>query len=225
MNRELESLTESIHKTFQWLGHASFSFQPDTGEKVFFIDPFRLKQDFHKKADFIFVTHAHDDHWSPVDIKRILKPETQIFAPSGCSGLEHGNIETVQPGYYKNLDIIKVRAVPAYNVKTERLNFHPRENNWVGYVFTINGKTFYHAGDTDFIVEMKQLTDLDVAFLPIGGTYTMDVNEAAEAANAMMPKITVPMHYKALLKEESTAAEEKFKKAVKGEVLVLEEYK
>ena len=224
VNREIESVKESIRKSYQWYGHASFSFQPDTGERIFFVDPFRLPS-LARKADFVFVTHAHDDHWSPRDIEKILKPEAQVFAVNGCEGLKHDNLEILKPGDYKNLEGIKVRAVPAYNVKTERLQFHPRENNWVGYVFTINGKTFYHAGDTDFVEEMKQLTDLDVAFLPIGGTFTMDVDEAAEAANAMLPKITIPMHYKALLKEESTAAEEKLKKAVKGEVLVLEEYK
>src|SRR3989344_1556500 len=225
VSREIESLKETLRKTFNWMGHATFFFQPDTGERIFFIDPFNLKHDFgNKKADFVCITHAHNDHWSTKDLQKVVKDDTKIFAVSGCEDFSHENLEILKPGDYKNLEGIKVRAIPAYNTHPERLSYRPRENNWVGYIFTINNMTFYHAGDTDFTDEMKQLTDLDVAFLPIGGTFTMDVMEAAEAANHMKVKITVPIHYRALLKEQAAAAEEKLKKAVKGEVLILNEY-
>ena len=231
VSRELESLRETLKKTFHWTGHSTFYFQPDTGERIVFIDPFNFKQDFlPKKADFVFITHAHNDHWSLKDLQNVVKPETKIFAVQGCEGFPsenfaRENLEIVSPGAYKNFDGLKVRAIPAYNTHPERLSYHPRENNWVGYIFTINEQTFYHAGDTDFTDEMKQLKDLDVAFLPVGGTFTMDVMEAAEASNHIGVKITVPIHYRALLKEHYTAAEEKLKKAIKGDVIIFDEYK
>ncbi len=226
VSRELESVIEALRKTFHWTGHSTFYFQPDTGERIFFIDPFNFKPDFSpKKADFVFITHAHNDHWSIKDLQKVVKDDTKIFAVQGCEGFPSENLEIVSPGAYKNLDGLKVRAIPAYNTHPEKLVYHPRENNWVGYIFTVGDHSYYHAGDTDFTDEMKQLKDLDVAFLPIGGTFTMDVMEAAEASNHIGIKITVPIHYRALLKEHYPAAEEKLKKAIKGEVIIMDEYK
>ncbi|HLD77650.1 MAG TPA: MBL fold metallo-hydrolase, partial [archaeon] len=120
---------------------------------------------------------------------------------------------------------VPIKAVPAYNVKEERLSYHPKRNGWVGFVLTVNGVRIYHAGDTDFIPEMKDLGNIDVALLPIGGTYTMDAAEAAQAANAVAAKVTVPMHYKALLKDKAWQAEETFQAGVRGKVELLDEVK
>jgi len=112
----------------------------------------------------------------------------------------------VKPGDLNNIDGIPVTAVAAYNLNKE---FHPKENEWVGYVFTINNIRFYHAGDTDNIPEMQDVS-ADVIFLPVSGTYVMDPDEAVQAARKIMPKIAIPMHYGKIIGDKSSA--ERFKK-------------
>ena len=134
----------------------------------------------------------------------------------------------VEPNKSYEIKGFKFQTIPAYNIHPEKLNFHPKANNWVGYIFELNGKKIYHAGDTDFIPEMRNLQtlNLDVAMLPIGGKFTMSAEEAAEAANAIAAKITVPMHYRRLNPESHQTLEEKFKQLVtNSEVVVLEELK
>jgi L-ascorbate metabolism protein UlaG (beta-lactamase superfamily) len=103
-------------------------------------------------------------------------------------------VTAVKPGDSIEVAGIKVQAVHAYNVVEERLQMHPKSNNWVGYVLTLGANTYYHAGDTDHAPELSDVR-ADVAFLPIGGTYTMDAGEAAGLAKAISPKLAVPMHY------------------------------
>jgi L-ascorbate metabolism protein UlaG (beta-lactamase superfamily) len=105
-----------------------------------------------------------------------------------------GPVNVVAPGDAFEVLGWSVDAVPAYNTAEERLEFHPRSNGWVGYVFTIDGVRYYHAGDTDPIPEMETIS-CDVAFLPIGGYYTMDANEAPEAVELIDPQLVVPMHF------------------------------
>ena len=134
--------------------------------------------------------------------------------------------QMVEPNKSYAVKGFQFQTIPAYNSHPDKLNFHPKANNWVGYIFELNGKKIYHAGDTDFIPEMKSLKtlQLDVAMLPIGGHYTMDFAEAAEAANAIAAKITVPMHYRRLNSNNYLELEEKFKQLVTdSEVVVLEE--
>lgn len=214
-----------------WLGHSSFFFTDRNGNKIYFVDPFQLNDRQLKKADLIFITHAHPDHFSQVDIDKIIKNETTIIAPPDI--LEKIDISddrkiTVSPHNNYLVKDFSFRTVPAYNNHAERLNFHPKANNWVGYIFNLNGKKIYHAGDTDFIEEMRELIglDLDIAMLPIGGTYTMHVEEAADAANAVQAKITIPMHYKNMNPGKHSEIEETFKKLVKNsKVVILEELK
>jgi len=212
-----------------WLGHASFFFTDKNGNKIYFVDPFQLGERTLEKADLIFITHAHPDHFSQGDIDKIIKNDTTIIAPPDI--LEKIDIDnkrkvTVEPNKNYEVKGFSFQTIPAYNNNPKRLSFHPQKNNWVGYIFNINGKKIYHAGDTDFIDEMKALKDLDldVAMLPIGGTYTMYVDEAAQAANAICAKITVPMHYKNVLGEAYSNAEETFKKLVtNSKVVIFEE--
>jgi len=214
-----------------WFGHASFSFVDKNGNKIYYVDPFDLKAKNLKEADIIFITHAHYDHFSQDDIKKIIKDNAVIIATADV--LEKIDIENerkikVEPNKNYEVKGFSFSTVPAYNNRPERLNFHPKNNNWVGYIFNLNDKKIYHAGDTDFIEEMKRLRNLglDIAMLPMGGTYTMDVVEAAAAANAICAKVTIPMHYKSLLREKSKEAEEKFKKLVTGsKITLLEELK
>ena len=106
---------------------------------------------------------------------------------------------------------VKVTAVPAYNTNKQ---FHPRGNNWVGYIFTVEGQRIYIAGDTDHIPEMKGYR-CDIALLPVSGTYVMTAEEAVAAANDIGPKIAVPMHYASIVGSEKDA--ETFRRLYKGE--------
>lgn len=201
-----------------WLGHASFSLKDEkTGKVLYYIDPYHLPKVELEPADLIFITHAHQDHFSPSDIKKLLKLETVIVGPKDCIPEEFSqkNLVVIPNQDYETHEIM-FSTIPAYNLKPERLSFHPKKNNWVGYVFNISGMKIYHAGDTDFIPEMNELKkqNLDLALLPIGGTYTMDTEEAADAANAICAKYTAPMHYKALLGESAEKEEKKFKSLV-----------
>lgn len=198
----------------EWLGHASIKL---TGEKIIYIDPWKIKGD--EKADIILITHEHYDHCSAEDIVKILKNDTAIITVADCqSKLMKLNrpISLVEPGKKLNVKGVVIETVPAYNINK---SFHPKENGWVGYIINMNSKRYYHAGDTDFIPEMASLRNIDVAFLPIGGTYTMDVKEAAKAANTIKAKITAPMHFGDIVGSRSDA--EKFKGLVQGRVEIL----
>ncbi len=194
-----------------WLGHASFKL---TGEKIIYIDPYEISET--EKADIILITHTHHDHLSMDDIEKIRKLDTVIFAPEDARS-KLSDFKPVKPYQFFNVGKIKIETVPAYNLDKE---FHPEEKNWVGYVIEINGQRIYHAGDTDLIPEMSELKDIDVALLPIGGTYTMDVTEALQAVNIIAPKIAIPMHYGKLSGTKMDA--EKFKQLAGCKVELLQ---
>jgi L-ascorbate metabolism protein UlaG (beta-lactamase superfamily) len=214
-----------------WFGHASFYFIDKNGNKIYFVDPFQLRNRAKEKADLIFITHAHSDHFSPSDIDQIIQDQTIVIAPPDI--LEKIDIAkerkiSVSPNKTYEIHGFKFQTVPAYNNHPDKLDFHPQANNWVGFIFELNGRKVYHAGDTDFIPEMKSFKDLrlDVAMLPIGGTYTMEAEEAANAANAIAAKITIPIHYKNPLGENYKQAEGMFKSLVtNSRVIILEELK
>ena len=197
-----------------WFGHASFKI---SNSKIIYIDPFHLSQ--NDKADIVLITHGHYDHCSIADINRILKPDTVIFATPDCSSklrkIETNRVKLVEPSKKIQIGDIIIETVPAYNANKQ---FHPKINEWVGYIITINKTRIYHAGDTDIIPEMKNIK-ADIALLPVGGTYTMNAKEAAEAANLIKPKIAVPMHYGDIVGTEDDA--KKFKSLCKVEVKIL----
>ena len=180
-----------------WLGHDGFRISDDV---VIYIDPFNISS--VKKADVILLTHEHFDHLSLDDIRRITSTDTVIVAPSICesslTGVKAKQVITISPG--EKVDLpggVTVEAIPAYNINKFRAPgkvFHPKEEGRVGYILNIKGVKIYHAGDTDFIPEMKNLKNISVALLPSGGTYTMDNSEAAEAALAIKPEVAIPMH-------------------------------
>ncbi|MBI2173175.1 MAG: MBL fold metallo-hydrolase [Candidatus Aenigmarchaeota archaeon] len=177
--------------TVIWLGHATFEiFDRNT---VIYTDPYVLPQQ-PDRADFILVSHDHYDHCDPSKIASLQTDETRIITTHACiqKGLT-GRTNTLAPGeFFEYMDDgLTVEAIQAYNLEKD---YHPNGSG-IGFVFTFNGRKFYFAGDTDNIPEMAELKDIYMAFLPIGGTYTMNVEEAAEAAKAIKPKIVVPMHY------------------------------
>jgi len=178
--------------TVKWLGHASFRISADG--KIIYVDPYA--GDYREKADIILITHSHFDHCDRGKVREISKPDTTIIAPEDCASALGGNVRTVKAGDEIIIGDVEIKAVHAYNIKRFRSPgkpFHPRGFG-VGYLIRVGGKVIYHAGDTDFIPEMKELGEVDLALLPSGDTYTMDNPEAAEAAITINPKFAIPMH-------------------------------
>ena len=165
-------------------------------EKIIYIDPFKIDENYND-ADIIFLTHDHYDHYSEEDIDKVKKEDTIFVVPEELltkllrKGYNKNNIITVEPNKQYMLQGIKFETVLAYNTNKA---FHPKENEWVGYIIEIKGIRYYIAGDTDITEENKKVK-CDVAFVPVGGTYTMDFKEAAYLINEIKPKIAVPTHY------------------------------
>jgi len=179
--------------TIKLLAHAGFQIKADG--KTIYVDLEKYGE-FSEKADLILATHSHTDHCDPTQIQKARRSDTVVIAPADCVSKIGGSVKTLKPGEETRVGNIRVKAVEAYNFKRFRspgIPFHPKGLG-VGYLITIEGKIIYHAGDTDFIPEMRQLGNVDVALLPTGDTYTMDNNDAAEAVLAIKPKAVVPMH-------------------------------
>ncbi len=176
---------------FTWYKQSAFRWKAE--RFVVYIDPWGLAGDV-PPADLVLITHAHEDHYSKNDLARIRGKKTVFIAPSDVAKELSGDVRPVKPGDRLEVGGIRIEAVPAYTIKPERLDAHPKANNWVGYLLQLAGRTYYHAGDTDHLPELERLRT-DVAFLPIGGTYGMDVADAAGLAKALRPKLAVPMHY------------------------------
>jgi L-ascorbate metabolism protein UlaG (beta-lactamase superfamily) len=176
---------------FTWFKQSAYRWDGD-GVTVY-IDPWGVPEGA-PEADAIFITHAHDDHFQPEEIERLSRKDTQIVAPRDIAADLSGNVQAVAPGDTIEAGGIKGEAVPAYNIKEERLDMHPKSNGWVGYLLQLGDATYYHAGDTDHLNELETLVP-QVAFVPIGGTYTMDPSEAAGLIRTMSPQLAVPMHY------------------------------
>jgi len=202
-----------------WLGHDSFVLEGS--RTVVIIDPFQAKGNF--KADILLLSHEHYDHMNPDDIRRFTSPSTKVVAPRICeSGLREFGLEKkfVSPNSRVELQGVVIETLPAYNLNKFRSPgqvFHPKQDGRVGYVLTLDGVRFYHAGDSDATPEMKSLS-VDVAFLPVSGTYVMTPEEAAEAAKAMKTKVAVPMHYGKIVGGKTDA--ERFKTLVGGSTRV-----
>ena len=157
-------------------------------EKVIYIDPFKIDKNYND-ADIIFVTHDHYDHYSEEDTV-IVAPE-ELLTKLLRKGFRQDYIIAVEPNKEYMIEGIKFETIPAYNINKQ---FHPKENGWVGYIIEIKGVRYYIAGDTDVTEENKNVK-CDVAFVPVGGTYTMDFKESANLINEIQPKIAIPIHY------------------------------
>ena len=181
-------------------------------EKVIYFDPYNIKENFND-ADYIFITHDHYDHYSPEDIDKVVNSDTVIFAPESLKEkLSEKNTVIINPNETYKDNHIEILAVPSYNI---RKKFHPKENGWNGYVVKLNNISYYIAGDTDFNDDIKNVK-CDIAFVPVGGTYTMDYKEAANLVNQIKPKIVVPTHYGEIVGEKQYA--EKFKELLLSEL-------
>ena len=189
-----------------------------TGDSLLYIDPAYLQTSFighpgHiqfsgwpgavdglpeklEAGDLILVTHHHKDHAKKVTIDRLTHPGTRLIAPKSCLKELGPDFYVVQAGEEVAFVDGTIRVVQAYNMESgsSTRKIH-HKNQGVGYLVTAAGKTVYHAGDSDFIPEMLELGSVDVALLPIGGTYTMDVEEAVRAACAINPAVVIPIHH------------------------------
>jgi len=206
-----------------WLGHSSFKISVMSGGKTLYIDPYILP-DHAQPADIILVTHEHYDHLASANILRLLKPETVVVMPEACASSTdfahlHAKAKIHLIGQDNKIAAagFDIESFPAYN---KGKAYHPKGRG-VGYIISAGRIRIYHAGDTDFIEEMARLEklNLDVALLPIGGTYTMDEKEAADAVRIIRPKIAVPMHYGKITGGDPYKFEELVGKACEVKVL------
>ena len=175
-------------------------------EKTIYIDPFKIDRNYND-ADIVFITHDHYDHYSEEDIDKVINENTTIIIPEELltkilrKGINKNAVITVESNKEYMVQGIKFETIPAYNTNK---TFHPKENGWVGYIIIINGIRYYIAGDTDITEENKQVK-CDVAFVPVGGTYTMDFKEAASLINEIKSKIAIPIHYGSIVGTEQDA--------------------
>ncbi len=204
-------MIDEMLKKMRWLGHDTILLH--AGGKVIYFDPFRLAGAL-PPADIILVSHEHYDHCSPEDIKKIQTETTVIVTEPQAAKKVRGKIKVLKPGENCEVAGIHIEAVPSYNTNKK---FHPKGNSWLGFIVDVEGVRIYHAGDTDFIPEMKDIK-ADIALLPVSGTYVMTAEEAAEAASVIGPKVAIPMHFGAVVGTKNDA--ERFAAALAGKVRV-----
>jgi L-ascorbate metabolism protein UlaG (beta-lactamase superfamily) len=207
-------MVKDIAQKIVWLGHDTFRIDAD---KTVYFDPYQISGG--PGADLILISHDHFDHCSPEDVAKIQTPETVIVTEKDSAEKLSGDVRAIKAGESMTVGGVKIEAVPSYNTDKD---FHPKDNAWIGFIIEIDGVRIYHAGDTDFIPEMKDF-NVDIALLPVSGLYVMTADEAVEAALAINPKIAIPMHYGAVAGTEEDAIN--FKNALEGkiEVMVLQQ--
>lgn len=195
-----------LNLDFTRIAHDTFKIK---GSSVIYTDPFKVTA--RDEADLVLLSHEHFDHLSLEDLHKVIFPGTTIIASSLCKdGLKDVKVKQTRfldRGGKITVGKVEVEAVPAYNVNKFRepgQAFHPKEGKGLGFIITMDGTRIYYAGDTDFIPEMNDIA-VDIALLPVSGTYVMTAEEAAEAALAIHPKIAVPMHYAAIVGSEADA--------------------
>ncbi len=196
----------------KWLGHASFRIS--CGGTVLYIDPWKLSS-VQKDATAVLVSHGHYDHYSEEDIAKVSGSETRLIGSGDVIGEEKRG-DVLLPGESISIGDVNVIGVAAYNPSKQ---FHPKGNNWLGFVIEIGGVRIYYAGDTDVTDEMKVLSDIDLALLPVGGTYTMDAEEAAGVAGQFKPRRAVPYHWGDIVGKRSDA--DRFSMESECEVTIL----
>jgi L-ascorbate metabolism protein UlaG (beta-lactamase superfamily) len=184
--------TKDGNLTIQALGHGSLRFE--FKGKQYYVDPWsRANLQGQPKADVIFITHEHGDHLDKSAIDLLKKGTVLIYTNERCAK-QLGTGTVIHHGEKKKVADITAEAMPAYNTTPSRQNFHPKDRKDNGYVLTFSDKRVYVAGDTEGTPEMKALKNIDIAFLPIDGQYTMPPKDAADAARAFKPKILYPYH-------------------------------
>ncbi|OLS15801.1 MAG: metal dependent hydrolase [Promethearchaeota archaeon CR_4] len=173
-----------------WIGHSCFKVTTGAGQVIYF-DPYEIEEKTND-ATLVLCSHDHYDHAEEGSIDKIFNPKAKLICPKSClAKLKTYRAIGIDPGEKFDVGGIEIHATPAY---TPTKTFHVKANKYVGFIISLEGKTLFHAGDTDFIEEFKQLPPIEVALLPVGGTYTMDFQEALQAVKTIKPRIVVPMH-------------------------------
>lgn len=184
------------------VNHVDFfpsSFKLEIFEKVIYIDPVIVDEDV--PADYILITHSHQDHFSVKDIRKLLKKETIIICPEKVykkvsKKADGYTIIKTKPGDSLNFGNLTVESMGAYNVKSGFPAPHSRSVMNVGYIIGSANVKIYHTGDTDYTSEMQRLKNITAVLTPIdGGNLTMTTEKAAEFVNYLKPRFVIPMHY------------------------------
>ncbi len=205
-----QAAVERVAGALHWLGHDSFRLDSSAG--AIYFDPYELTGG--PTAAIVLCSHDHFDHCVPADVAKVQGEGTVVVTEADCGAKLSGDVRVMRPGEVIEVGAVKIRAVPSYNTDKE---FHPKAKNWLGFVVTVDGVSLYHAGDCDHIPEMADL-EVDIALLPVSGTYVMTAAQAVEAAKAIGPKLAIPMHYGAIVGGDSDA--EAFAQDLKGVVPV-----
>ena len=186
------------------LGHNSIKFLKEN--KVIYVDPYKIDNNYND-ADIIFITHSHYDHFSKEDIFKVRNDSTKIVVTEDlydeilCLDFNESDVLVALPNNNYSFDGIIFSTISSYNVDK---NFHPKSNNWLGYILNLEGVSYYIVGDSD-ITEESKVVKCDVLFVPIGGIYTTDYKEAATLTNIIKPKVVVPVHYGIIVGEKEDA--------------------
>jgi L-ascorbate metabolism protein UlaG (beta-lactamase superfamily) len=188
------------------------------GSKVVYTDPYKIAR--RDEADIVLLSHEHFDHLSLEDMEKVCTPATTVVSSPLCAdgikSLRAKEKYFLDPAAKVTVGGVEIETIAAYNVNKFRepgKAFHPKGEKRLGFVIHLDGTSLYYAGDTDFIPEMKNIR-CDIALVPVSGTYVMTPEEAAQAVEAIHPKIAVPMHYGAIV--GSAADAEKFRSLVKS---------
>lgn len=196
-------------------------FRLEAEKLVVYIDPYKLPAE-QPKADYVFLTHEHYDHCDAASLRQIVKNKTVIVGNALVSqklledGVEFNEFVEVEPEMKIDLGDIHFETLPAYNLEKE---YHPKKNKGVGYIIHLGEQQIFHLGDSDNIPEYEKVTGVEVAIIPVSGTYVMDVEEAIAAAKVIKPEIAIPVHYDAGI-VGSNADAESFKQSLDGVVRV-----
>jgi len=187
----------------------------NSGDKVIYFDPYNIVDESHD-ADYIFITHDHYDHYDEKSIEKIKKDTTKIIVPLCLKDKEHSLL--IEGYRYYGIDDLEFYTIPSYNINKQ---FHPREKYYIGYLLELEGKKLYIMGDTDRTLEADGVK-CDICFVPIGGTYTMDVDEAVSFINDLKPEVAIPIHYGSIVGDKSLGEEFKNKvdKNIKVEIYI-----
>lgn len=183
MKGEHPELLDHLH----WLGHDSFRIDQPI---VIYLDPWRLPPG-SPAADLILVSHEHHDHCSPEDVERVRKNSTTVITNHTAAADLSPPVTVLQVGKSMEVSGVTIEAIPAYNIGKP---FHRKQAGHLGFVITLGKERLYFTGDADYIPEMNNIV-CDVALLPVSGKYVMTAEEAAQAAEAIQPKVAIPMHY------------------------------
>ncbi len=192
-------------------------------EKIYF-DPFKITEQLHD-ADYVFITHDHYDHYEEASIRNVMREDTLFIVPKVLEE-KINKITThyvvVEANQHYKVGTIEFATLPAYKLEKP---YHPKEKGYVGYNVNVEGTNYYVMGDTDALEELKNVKT-DVCFVPIGGVYTMDVEEATQYINTINPKKAIPIHYGSIVGDTNLG--NTFKQGIKKEIeveLKLEEEK